>query len=372
MEEEIENSVKGENKIQDGPIIIKVLSKDIIIICLYKEIQIYKINKKSIKKINTITLKKNIISLLIKEDYLIASLIDGEIIILKKDEKDNYAKVKNFKLFNNNEKYICLLDLQENNLICVLTYYSLKIIELDKASIISKFILPKEEEEGNDGSDNENDDWEFSYSNPGPQPFILKKPKSNNYYICFKHNFNYIVFDYQKMKIMKKINLKNYFSFQIYKPKDTYNHFFVLLLNEKGSIQVQKISNNLNIIESFKTSFKFPNAGAIDSDDESESTEHKEDDCIHRAIVDDLNNFYFIYEATLGPPFEMQTYFLYVYKNGKRMKKIEIGKCDCNADYDDDNGKEIDLNFIKIGKSKLLYVKVNQFEGIDKIRIVNI
>ncbi len=59
MEEEIESSNKNENKIQDGPITIQLLSKDLIIICLYKEIQIYKINKNSLKKINTITLKKN-------------------------------------------------------------------------------------------------------------------------------------------------------------------------------------------------------------------------------------------------------------------------------------------------------------------------
>ena len=207
MEEENETNDKRKNKIQDGPISIQILSKDIIIICLYKEIQIYKINKKSIKKISNITLEKIIISLIIKEDYLIAALIDGEIIILKKDKKNNYAKVKNIKLVSNNEKYICLLNLEENHLICVLTYYSLKIIDLNKSSIISKYILPKEDQ---DDKDNENDDdWEFCYSNPGPQPFILKKPKSNNYYICFKHNSNYIIFDYQKMKIIKKINLKN-------------------------------------------------------------------------------------------------------------------------------------------------------------------
>ena len=87
MEEENETNDKRKNKIQDGPISIQILSKDIIVICLYKEIQIYKINKKSIKKISNITLEKIIISLIIKEDYLIAALIDGEIIILKKDKK---------------------------------------------------------------------------------------------------------------------------------------------------------------------------------------------------------------------------------------------------------------------------------------------
>ena len=290
---------------------------------------------------------------------------------MKKDKKNNYAKVKNIKLVSNNEKYICLLNLEENHLICVLTYYSLKIIDLNKSSIISKYILPKEDQ---DDKDNENDDdWEFCYSNPGPQPFILKKPKSNNYYICFKHNSNYIIFDYQKMKIIKKINLKNYLSFQIYRPNDTYNHFFVLLLSEKGSIEVQKISSNLKIIESFKTSFKFPIPSRLSTDEESESNEHNEDYCIHRAIVDDLKNFYFIYKATCGPPSEMETYFLFVFKNGKKNKKMEIGNFDCNADNDDDDyNKEIDLNFVKISKNKLLYVKVNQYEGIDKIKMVNI
>ena len=99
MEEENENSDKRENEIQDGPITIQILSKDLIIICLYKEIQIYKINKKTIKKINTIILEKIIISLIIKEDYLIAALIDGEIIILKKDGKNKYSKVKILNYF---------------------------------------------------------------------------------------------------------------------------------------------------------------------------------------------------------------------------------------------------------------------------------
>ena len=244
---------------------------------------------------------------------------------------------------------------------------------MNKSSIISKFILPKEDQDNND-SDNDNeidDDWEFCYSNPGPQPFILKKPKSNNYYICFKDNSNYIIFDYQKMKIMKKIDLKNYLSFQIYKPNDTYNYFFVLLLRGKGSIEVQKISNNLKIIESFKTS-KFPIPSNLCTDEASESNDHNEEDCIHRAIIDDIKNFYFIYKATCGPPFEMETYFLFVYKNGKKNKKIEIGNFDCNADADEDNSKEVDLNFIKISKNKLLYVKVNQYEGIDKIKMVTI
>ena len=91
------------------------------------------------------------------------------------------------------------------------------------------------------------------------------------------------------------------------------------------------------------------------------------------AIVDDLKNFYFIYKATCGPPSEMETYFLFVFKNGKKNKKMEIGNFDCNADDgDDDNNNEIDLNFVKISKNKLLYVKVNQYEGIDKIKMVNI
>ena len=127
------------------------------------------------------------------------------------------------------------------------------------------------------------------------------------------------------MKIMKKIDLKKYLSFRIYKPNDTYSHFYVLLLNEKGSIEVQKISNNLKIIESFKTSFKFPIPNDLCSDEESESNDHGGDDCIHRVIVDDIKNFYFIYKATCGPPFEMETYYLLIYKNGKKNKKMKIG-----------------------------------------------
>lgn len=176
------------------------------------------------------------------------------------------------------------------------------------------------------------------------------------------------------MKIVKKIDLKNYLSFQIYKPNDTNNHFFVILLSEECSIQVQKISNNLRIIETFKTSFKFPNAINEYFDDlESESTQHNGGDCIHRAIVDDINNFYFIHEANCGPPQEMKTYYLFVYKNGKRKKKMKIGHWDCNAENDDNNDyKELDFNFIKISKNKLLYVKENLYEGIDKIKMVNI
>ena len=43
------------------------------------------------------------------------------------------------------------------------------------------------------------------------------------------------------MKIIKKIKVEKNLSFQIYKPEDTYNYFFLILINEEGFIKVQKI-----------------------------------------------------------------------------------------------------------------------------------
>lgn len=59
------------------------------------------------------------------------------------------------------------------------------------------------------------------------------------------------------MKIIKKIKVEKNLSFQIYKPEDTYNYFFVILINEEGFIKVQKINNNLKIIESYKILLNF-------------------------------------------------------------------------------------------------------------------
>ena len=232
-------------------------------------------------------------------------------------------------------KFRTLLDLKENNLICGFTYHSLYIIDINYASIISKFIFHNttkkeqnitEDKEIEENEEDENYEDEDDINNgdalhDGSQPFILKNPKSNNYFLCFKQVSYYTIFEYKKSKIIKKVNIEKKLCFEIYKPKDVYNYFFVILLSEEGFIQVQKVDNNVKIVEIFKTSFKFPYPKEL-SDERSEYTDPNiEDNGIYRCIINDINNFYFIYQSYNGSPFEKEVYYLFECKNGKRIKK---------------------------------------------------
>ena len=185
--------------------------------------------------------EKEIIYLIVKDNKLIVSLKNGEIIILKKNGHNNYSKLKSMKFLK--LKFKSLLDLKKNNLICGFTYHSLYIIDINNASIISKFIFHnKMEKEQNTKGDEEIEENEEDESyqdeddinigdtlHEDSQPFLLKNPKSNNYFLCFKQVSYYTIFDYKKSKIIKKVNIDKKLCFQIYKPKDVYNYFFVII-----------------------------------------------------------------------------------------------------------------------------------------------
>ena len=241
MDKNKENKEDGVSYCGEGPINIQNLSKNEIIISQSKEMQIYKVNKKSVTKQLRLKTEKEIIYLIVKDNKLIVSLKNGEIIILKKNGHNNYSKLKSMKFLK--LKFKSLLDLKENNLICGFTYHSLYIIDINNASIISKFIfhnkMKKEQNTKGDEEIDENEEDE-SYQDEddinigdtlheGSHPFLLKNPKSNNYFLCFKQVSYYTIFDYKKSKIIKKVNIDKKLCFQIYKPKDVYNYFFVII-----------------------------------------------------------------------------------------------------------------------------------------------
>ena len=80
-----------------------------------------------------------------------------------------------------------------------------------------------------------------------------------------------------------------------------------------------------------------------------------------------MNNFYFIYQSYRGPPFEKEVYYLFEYKNGKRIKKKELGEMEV-----DSGDLSINFNFISINEKKLVLVKSNEEKGIEKVTIINI
>ena len=84
MDKKKENKEDCVSYFGEGPINIQILSKNEIIISQSKEMQIYKINNKSVTKQLRIKTEKEIIYLIVKDNKLISSLENGEIIILKK------------------------------------------------------------------------------------------------------------------------------------------------------------------------------------------------------------------------------------------------------------------------------------------------
>jgi hypothetical protein len=256
--EEIENDSDNGSDYDDnfGPLDLQYISKNEILIAQNRTIIIYKINKKSsFKEIDKIETEKTIRNIITKEDNLIVSIDNGDIIIFKKDESDKYIIFKTINFPKT--KYKLLLDIKENNLICGFKCDSLDIINISNSNIISKFIFQNKNEE--DALHEET------------QPFLLKNLQNNNYYICFKQVANYCIFDYHKMKFIKKIKVENNLSWTIYKPRDTYNYFFVMQFIKEGFIKIQKISDNLKIVESSKIKFEFPSASDIGDEEYYES-----------------------------------------------------------------------------------------------------
>ena len=129
------------------PIMIHFSSKNEIVISCLNEIQIYKIDKNKIKKIDQIkvpsTNKKNkesqiIKSILIKENKLLVSTINSNLLIYEKAKNNKYKFSKTIT-FKDKQIFYRLLDLKDNNFICGFASDCLKIIDIETLSTISIF-----------------------------------------------------------------------------------------------------------------------------------------------------------------------------------------------------------------------------------------
>ena len=124
----------------DHPINIQILSKDEIIVSQSMIIQFHKINKNKTKLLYSIKTNELIVSLLIKDNQLLASTSKGHIFIYKKGQNSKFIEHKKLS-FPNNPIYFSLLDLKQKNLVCGFTLDNLDIINLENSSIISKFVF---------------------------------------------------------------------------------------------------------------------------------------------------------------------------------------------------------------------------------------
>jgi hypothetical protein len=121
------------------------------------------------------------------------------------------------------------------------------------------------------------------------------------------------------MKIIKKIDFTKSFGFNIYKPENENQFFYILLIEsyKNTNLIVQKYNSELKLCEKFEEkSFSFLKNIPFGEMDEEEDDEIDslilEDECIYKIIIDDINNFSFLYHRYSGPPSE---YICYLEKN---------------------------------------------------------
>ena len=362
-----------EHLLLEYPLNLKLLSKTEFIISQKNEIQIYKINKNKTNKINSIKIKENIKDFIIINNNIVLSTDKGYIIIFEKIDENKYKELKKIK-FKDNQIYYNLLDLKYNNLICGFTLDSLNIIDIKNGEIVSFYKISQESKKKGNKDSKISKITEETFD-PRSRPFIIKNPKTNNYLICFKLINYFIVLNYKNMRIIKKVNLENYFSFQLYKPDNIYQYFYIILLNKEidNNLIIQKYSSNLKIIESYKTKFSFPIPHfSMDDEEGSEYGENDydligDDECIFKCIIEDTKNFIFLYHAYWGPPNEYEIFTLYNYKKGKKVKKTELGYSFFNCDE-----PRRDYEIKDISKNKIIISKGNQNIGIEDIKINNI
>ena len=224
----------------DHPINIQILSKDEIIVSQFMIIQFHKINKNKTKLLYSIKTNELIVSLLIKDNQLLASTSKGHIFIYKKGQNSKFIEHKKLS-FPNNPIYFSLLDLKQKNLVCGFTLDNLYIINLN-SSIISKFVFNnkknykkkkidksddelsnKNNEENEDNEEDEEYEMEFDRNT---KPFLLKSSTNKNDLIIFKQLFYLTIVDCKSMKIVKKIDLKKNIFLSKFSNQMKKNHFF--------------------------------------------------------------------------------------------------------------------------------------------------
>ena len=367
----------------DHPINIEILSKDEFIVSQFMTIQFHKINKNKPKKLYSIKTNELIVSLLIKDNQLIASTSKGHILIYKKDKNGKFIENKKLS-FPNNPIYFNLLALEQKNLVCGFTLDNLDIINLENSSIVSKLVFnnkknykKKKLDKGDDESsnkkneENEEDEMEEEFDR-NTKPFLLKSSKSQNDLIVFKQLFYLTIVDSKSLKIVKKIDLKKKnFSFQIFKPNEEKSFFYMIAFHKKNkdNLEVCKYNSDLTTINLFKATIK-PHFEEEEIDSEYDidylDVEH---DCLYRCIIKDVKNFSFIFKMRTGETSQITGYFLFTFKNGKNNNKSrELSNISDNCE---DEIEEM-LEIKQIPDNKLIFAKGNYSDDIKEIKIINI
>lgn len=373
----------------DHPINIEILSKDEFIVSQFMTIQFHKINKNKPIKLYSIKTNELIVSLLIKDDQLIASTSKGHIFIYKKEKNGKFIENKKLS-FSNNPIYFNLLDLEQKNLVCGFTLDNLDIINLENSSIVSKLVfnnkknykkkkLDKSDDESSNKKNEENEEKEEDEENEmeeefdrNTKPFLLKSSTNKNDLIIFKQSFYLTMVDSKSLKIVKKIDLKkNNFSFQIFKPNEEKSFFYMIEFHKKNkdNLEVYKYNSDLTTINLFKTTIK-PHFEEEEIDSEYDidylDIEH---DCLYRCIIKDVKNFSFIFKMRTGETSQITGYFLYKVKNGKNNNKSrELSNISDNCE--DEIEEMLEIN--QISDNKLIFAKGNYSDDIKEIKIINI
>ena len=187
---------------------------------------------------------------------------------------------------------IHLIELNDKDLIGYMTRSEINIIDINSLTVISKFLLSK-----NDFIDNRT------------KPVLM----SDNI-ICFKQQQMLVIFNYKKMKIIKTINFNNNnYPFQIYKDKNQNYFYIVSLFYEKkiktGNIYIEtiKYDKNIEIIERSKNFFESVKC----------LEEYNDHYCIHNSIVENINNYNLILHGHYPPPYDSEWFLSLNCINGK-------------------------------------------------------
>ena len=222
----------------DNPAIkIHLLSKEEFFVAQIKNLELYKINKDKINKQYSIKVDSIIKSIIVKNNILVVTTNKG-LIFFQKNSKNEFTEIKRLNSRKKNEIYYYLLDLRDNNnLICAFSLSFFSIINISNYQFESHFTFQtnlkgKEkifDDEINVLLKNENEQNESVINlesfDTRSNPFLIKS--NNKYLMCFKLLGYCIVLNYKTMKIIKKIDYSEYFSFNLYKSDDEYS-FFIL------------------------------------------------------------------------------------------------------------------------------------------------
>ena len=309
-------------------------------------------------------------SILIKDNKLLAATINSNLLFYEKTKNNKYKLSKKIS-FNDKQNFYRLLDLKDNNLICCFASDCLKIIDIETSSTISIFKFTPNYEYNKNRKNDREDFTKITKDtfDPRSKPFLIKNTNYKNYLICFKQLSSFSVINYKTMKIIKKINFENNLLFQLYKPENKYQFFYVILINkDKSNLELRKYSSNLSLVK--KNEIPFEYSVPLNNEDEFEKLSIDGiNQYILKCLVKDEKNFSFIYHGEFGQTGQCDMYFLYKYKNGKKNKISLIA--DTCKENDDGEGSYI-IDFEEIDNNKLVVAIGDDLKGIKKVKLMNI